>query len=454
MTIRRACALAVAGSLAVAGPAAAHGIGGRGDLPIPKEYFIWAAAAAVAVSFAWSLAAWKRPVLAAHAERHQLPEWTSRATHWLEPILRVVSLQFAALVGLSAWFGVEDPASNLAPVAVYVVLWVGVLWLSALAGDVWRSMNPWDSVAACVSGFGPTPDPHPPTRALVWSHWPAALGLAAFVWLELAYYEPSSPRVLAIAITAYSVVVLGMAARFGRRWLQTGEAFTVLFGLVAAIAPIARRADGRLGFRAPFSGLATLPVRRGTAAAVVVVIGGTTFDGVSRTPWWGEIIRLHAGWDRTAINTLGLAGTILAAGTAYVLACALVARLGGGGVRHEIAGYAPSLVPIALAYSVAHYFSLLVFEGQSAYRLVSDPLGRGWNLFGTAEHRIDYLALTTTTIALVVTIAMVVGHVAGIVLSHERGLGGAPRHRNLAQVPMATVMVAFTVVGLTLLLSV
>ena len=98
-------------------------------------------------------------------------------------------------------------------------------------------------------------------------------GLFGFIWLELAYSTPASPRVIAIALTGYTVVMLGCAARFGRRWLQTGEAFTVLFGLVACIAPIGRREDGRLALRTPFTGLATLVPRRGTVAAVLVVSG-------------------------------------------------------------------------------------------------------------------------------------------------------------------------------------
>ena len=36
----------------------------------------------------------------------------------------------------------------------------------------------------------------------------------------------------------------------------------------------------------------------------------TTFDGVNRTPWWGEQIRLATGWERTGVNTLGLVTVI------------------------------------------------------------------------------------------------------------------------------------------------
>ena len=288
----------------------------------------------------------------------------------------------------------------------------------------------------------------------MWSHWPATLGLFAFVWLELAYYEPASPRVLAYAISAYSVAVLAMAARFGRRWLQTGEAFTVLFGLIAALAPVGRRDDGRLTLRVPFAGLSTLQPRRGTVAVVLVVLGSTTFDGVSRTPWWGSIVRLKAGWDRTATNTLGLVVVVGLVATVFLVAARLVALVGRTDRRAAPSRYIHSLVPIALAYSVAHYFSLFVFEGQNGWKLLSDPLGRGWDLFGTAGHTINYLALSTGAIAGAQTVAIIIGHVAAVALAHERAIEDVGEQRAaVSQLPMLVAMIGFTVTGLTLLLQ-
>jgi hypothetical protein len=448
--------LAAFASLPLASSATAHGIGGRGDLPIPKSYFVWAASVAVAASFIAATLLWKTPWAARQATGTPGPKWLATVVRAVSPLTRLAGLVIFLTVLAAAWLGARDAAENLAPVALYVVLWVGVLWASAMLGDIWAGLNPWDTLAIALTwDSGPTPAPAPPDRSLVWSHWPAAAGLFGFVWLELAYVTPSSPRAIAIALTGYTLVMLGCALRFGRKWLQTGEAFTVLFGLVSLIAPVGRCDDGRLTFRLPFTGLATLTPRRGTVAAVLVVLGGTTFDGVSRTPWWGNIIRLRAGWDRTAVNSLGLVATIGVVALGYLVAAYLAAKIGGTDPKRAPSRAIHSLVPIALAYSVAHYFSLLVFEGQSAWRLMSDPLGRGWDLFGTATYQIDYLALTTTTIAVVVTTAMVVGHVAGVVLAHDRSAEdvGGPRAA-VAQLPMAAVMVGLTVTGLTLLLSV
>jgi hypothetical protein len=455
--VRPIRAAVAAGSLALvtATTAAAHGIGGRGDLPISKELYVWGAGLAVAASFAVVGLLWKREVLPAWIGGHAVPAWTKVPLRVGHVALRVVGLIVFAVAVVAAWAGSEDPTENLDPVLVYVVFWVGLAWLGAVAGDVWRALNPWDTLAMLASRrLAPTPRPHPPDRSIVWSHWPAAAGILSFTWLELAYVEPSSLTALAVAITGYSIVVLLLAARYGRRWLQTGEGFTVLFGLYARIAPIHRDAEGRIRVRVPFAGLAGLDHRRGTVAVVLVVLGGTTFDGLSRTSWWGSQVRLTAGWERTAVNTLGLVATIAAVAAVYVGATLLVARLDGSNPRSAPSRYVHSLVPIALAYSVAHYFSLLVFQGQEAWRLMSDPLGRGWDLFGTADHVIDYLALTTGAIALVQTVAMVVGHAAGVTLAHDRALrDSSGRRAALAQLPLLIAMVAFTVSGLTLLLS-
>ena len=456
MTRGRAGALAALGCLAAASPAAAHGIGSRGDLPISKGLFIWGAVLAVAVSFAAVSMLWVEPILPRLAMGKPLPRWTGTATLVLSPVARAIGLAFLALTLVSAWYGSTDSSLNFAPVFVYVWFWVGALWLSAVAGDgIWRSLNPWDSLAALgARSIDPTPRARPADQSLVWSHWPAALGLSAFVWLELAYYEPSSPRVLAYAISAYSIAVLAMVARFGRRWLQTGEGFTVLFGLVALLAPIGRRDDGRLTLRVPFAGLSTLQARRGTVAVVLVLLGSTTFDGVSRTPWWGSFVRLKAGWDRTATYTLGLVVVVALVSAVFLVAAHFVAVLGRTDRRAAPGRYIHSLVPIVLAYSVAHYFSLFVYEGQNGWKLLSDPLGRGWDLFGTADHRINYLALSTGAIAATQTIAIIIGHVAGVVLAHERALEDVGEERAaVSQLPMLAAMIAFTVTGLTLLLS-
>ena len=455
MTTRQAIGLSAVGALTWASAAFGHGIGSRGDLPIPKNFFLVAAMLAVVVSFFVAAVMWQEPRLATMSEGHPLGRWTARLAAVAVLISRTLGLLAFVVVVIAAWGGPTNPSDNIAPVAVYVVFWIILLWVCALVGNVWRALNPWDTIAMYASGrMGPAPAPKPDDRRFVTSHWPAVVGLVAFQWLELAHPDPSNPRVLAVAITAYSLIVFAAAARWGRAWIQTGEGFTVLLGLAAAIAPFGRDSSGRRVVRRPFSGLAAVPERRGLAAVVLSVIGGTTFDGISRSRWFVDTFGDVQGWERSAISTAGLVGAIAAVSILYLAGIWLVAHIGRGDVRRTAVRFAASLVPIAVAYSVAHYFSLAVFEGQSAWRLLSDPYGQGWNLFGTADHQIDYRVMGATTIALVQTIAIVIGHMAGVILAHDRALQDfGPKRATASQIPMLAVMVALTLTGLTLLLS-
>jgi hypothetical protein len=455
-----AAAAGAAGAvMAAATPAHAHGVGGRGDLPLPLWQFLYAAGAALVVSFFALRLLWPSPRLGAASGGRPLPGPVDRCTAALTVVLRVLGVGLWALTLVAAWAGTTNSAENLAPVLVYVLLWVGVQGLSAIFGDVWRALSPFDTIAAVAHWIrerrwpGPARE-LPDDGSLARSHWLAAAGVLGFTWLELAYHSPAEPRVLAIVITGYSAVMLGGAVRYGRDWLRTGDAFAVLFGLIALIAPFHRGADGRLRVRLPFTGLATMRARGGTIALVTIMLGSTGFDGVSRTRWWQDVLGETSGWGRTATNTFGMlwiVGIVLAAYFAASMASAFIA-----GTDRDAAprNFAASLVPIGLGYAIAHYFSLFVIEGQSAIALVSDPLGRDWDLFGTATRAVDLTIVSATTIAWVQVAAIVVGHVAGVVIAHDRAVEELPhRVATRSQYPMLAVMVAYTVGGLALLLG-
>lgn len=191
---------------------------------------------------------------------------------------------------------------------------------------------------------------------------------------------------LALVIAAYTVVVLAAAASWGREGLQKGEAFTALYGLLARAAPLGRSDGGRLHLRQPFVGLATLERARGLDAVVLVVLGSTTFDGITRTRFWADLSDGTSGLSNEVLGTVGLAGAIALVALVYLGAMRVTARLthAHDDPAQLSLAFAHSLVPIAFAYSVAHYFSLLVLEGQGIIRLASAPFRSGWDLFGTS----------------------------------------------------------------------
>ena len=419
-----------------------HGIGGREDLPLPEWLVAYGAAAVLVVSFAGLVAFWPRPRLQDADDRRVIGRWRPALV-----AARVVGLALFGVVLYAAALGDPDPGYNIAPTAVYVVFWVGLTIVSALVGDVWRALSPYEALAS-IGGWARERRPY------TLGHWPAAAGLAGFAWLELAHPDPASPRVLAWAIGVYSVWVLAATATWGRRFLREGEAFAAFFSLLAAMAPLARDDAGRLTLRRPLTGLPSMPVLPGTVALVVVALGSTTFDGVSRTSFWGDVVGTKQDWALTLYSTVGLVWVVGIVGMLYLGAVRMAAATTDSDPGELADAFLHSLVPIALAYAVAHYFSLLLFEGQAAIALASDPFGEGWDLFGTATRRIDYRLVSTSTISYVQAAAIVVGHVLGVVLAHDRAVARFEKPvATSSQYPMLGAMVAYTVGGLLLLLG-
>jgi hypothetical protein len=452
--VRRALALGIgvyALILGGAGPAAAHGIGGRLDLPVPIWLFVYGAAAAVIVSFVALGVLWKQPRLEEDPPGRPLPAWMQGVLTGPLPdaVVRTISLVAFLVVIVAAGSGQDSAALNLAPVFVFVWFWVGLAFVHALLGNWWATLSPWDTIARAL-GIGESPRRDYP-RAL--GAWPAALLLLGFLWQELVYPDAASPRALFVAILVYTAITLGSIVVFGREaWNRNGEAFAVYFGMLSRLAPLARDREGRVVLRAPLAGLPTLRPRPGLVAFVMVVIGSTTFDGFTGTALWQSWTGTLTGGADVAAGTAGLVGAIALVGVAYALA--MLAASGVAGIPwHPLSvRFVHSLVPIAFAYVSAHYFSFLVLEGQAGVALLSDPLGAGWNLFGTAGWTVNLALISAVAIWYVQVGAIVAGHVAGVILAHDRSLaafrGG---HALRTQYALLAIMVMFTVGGLLIL---
>jgi hypothetical protein len=284
-------------------------------------------------------------------------------------------------------------------------------------------------------------------------YWPAAISLFSFVWLELAAPDRDTTGVLRAYFAGYAGVHLLAAAAFGSRWFDRGDGFEVYSALIGRLSPFGRRADGRLVVRNPLEGLDGLRAEPGLAATVCVLLGSTAFDGFSNSPSWIQWTQ-ESTLSPTATATLGLLAVILVVGAAYALAAWLSGALGTAEHRALPQQFAHSLVPIAVGYLVAHYFSLLLFGGQQTLIWASDPLVNGSNLFGTAEVGVNFALVSTTTIAVVQVLAVVTGHLLGVVAAHDRAVRLFPRaHAMTGQLPMLFLMVGYTIGGLTLLFA-
>jgi len=463
-------ALSVLAILALLFPAVAqaHGIVGRADLPIPVWLFSWAAAIVLVVSFVALSALWTRPQL--QGER--------RVRLFSVPTLlaRLVSLIGVGLFGLvlySGFAGTEVWSANFSVTFIYVIFWVGMPVVSVLLGDVFAVLSPRRSCARAirctVRRLAPRLFARPPLRYRpAFGQWPAVAGLIGFAWLELVYVERDRPSTLAALSLGYFLVMLAGMLLFGvEEWSERADGFGVYFNLLSRMSPLCADENGVVYRRRPLSGLTRMPIRPGTIALVCAVIGTTTFDGLSNDVVWRKL-EPHL---QSFFSDLGFHQTpaIEFAYTAGLLLCVAlilgVYELGIRGVRSVSRRYstaelshsfAHTLVPIGFAYVLAHYFSLLIWQGQAIGYLASDPLGNGSNLFGTSSYQIDYTIISYAAIWYVQVAALVVGHVGGLTLAHDRSLS---IYRNAqeavrSQYWMLTVMVGFTSFGLWLLSAV
>jgi len=446
----------------------AHGIGVVRDLPIPAIYFFVGATLVLAVSFVLLLALWKRPLLEAHADGRALPDALGRFLLSLpvRGVLGAFSVGLFVLTLATALFGTRISLLNFAPTFVYVVFWLGIPFLSVLFGNVWSALSPWKAVAD-VSVWLLELGGRQARPVLQWSGaWgriPGAAALFAFVALELTKPSPDYPRTLAIAIALYSYWAWAGMAVYGRdAWTRYGEGFAVMFELLSRIAPFAAR-GGRVVIRWPFTGLAGQDRTRGALVFVAVMLGSTTFDGFSRSSNWQDLItklrgNLADSSQRVvdlavmAVNLGGLVFFIALVLATYLAAVAAAEKLGG--IRRSlIPDFVLPLVPIAAAYMVAHYFTLAIIQGQFVIPLISDPFGRGWDLFGTVDFAPNLAIVAYSTVWYVQVGALVVGHVAGLAIAHDRAVVVFHDRRTSleAQLPMLGLMVLYTLMGMWLL---
>jgi len=430
-----------------------HGLGSRQDLPLPLPAALGAAVLVLLVSFAVLALAWRAPRWDGVAGGRELPGLTRFVdARWFRALLGALGLFAFTWVGAALWFG-RDRVTNPVFGFTYVWLWVGIVPLSLLFGPLYRLANPLGRLARLLQRGGlPTNGLRPLSRE-TWRRvgaFPAALGLLGFSWLELVQPDNNTLAVLEGWWLAWVGAAIVGTVLFGRRWVAAADPFQAYAVLVSRASPW-QRVDGVVHLVNPLRHLSTARPPTGTWAVVAVLLGGTAFDGFTSTSWWVRTTQ-SSGLPRELWGTLGLLGMVALITLTFALGVRGIGRLRPAGPLNLLAA---SVIPIVIGYAVAHYLSLLVLEGQRTLINLSDPLGLGWNAFGTAELGISPLWLDTPVVtATVQLLAIVGGHVIGVLVAHELALRVLPVRRRLSgQVPLLVVMIGYTCGGLLLLFS-
>ncbi|UUW87155.1 hypothetical protein [Pimelobacter simplex] len=433
----------------------AHGIGGQADLPIPLELAVSGAVAALVVSFTVLIVAWRQP-------RYDVPRAGRSAWAFLDRVtaapafhvvLRTIGMVVALFAVATAVFG-QDSLTNPFFGMVYVWWWVGLVFASALLGPVWKAISPVRTINAAlakISGGDPETGLREYPERL--GYWPAAIGLFAFVWLELASTHPTELGTVRLWCALYVGVMLVGGAIFGNRFYENADPFEVYSSLIGKLSPWAR-VDGRLRLRSPLANLATVPAKPGLVAVVAVLFGSTAFDSFGESSFWVKFYQ-NASVSKSIIDNIALVGFCVIAGVLLAGACALTTSAAHYPRSQLPRRYAHSIIPIILAYILAHYLTLFVDVGTQTLARASDPFGKGWDILGTAGLEPSYwFSYHPTLLATIKVLAVVVGHVVGAVAAHDRALTLLPkRDQVLGQLPLLVVMVGFTAGGLYLLFS-
>ena len=453
--------------LLLAAPALAH-VSDRGYvLLLPTGYYLFGGAVAVALSFA--ILAFTPP-----SPLDRLARLRSRALVLpADGRLLGSTISFLVLASLLAagLGGSRDPLSNPLPLVFWTFVWIGMLLVQGVVGDLWRWLNPWYApwrLATRLIGRGAEGGLFAYPRAA--GRWPAFAAFGAFVWFELVYVAPADPEALATAMIAYWLYSLAGMIAFGfRAWCRNGEFLTLLFTIVAQMGIAVFRTTGKGGtlvrFRLPGAGLVLAPSLAASGTAfLLLTLSSISFDSLMRTFFWLGLSGINPLEfpGRSAVvmpNSLGAAGAFLLLWLLFVLCVRLgewlaESRQGGADAAGRLVW---SLMPIVLGYHYSHHLPALLVDGQYALAAISDPFARGWNLFGTAGLYVSAAVTAGAEMAWVMwniqSAAIISGHLLAVAASHVVAwrMHGSTARAARSQIPLAILMVAYTVFGLWLL---
>jgi hypothetical protein len=442
-------------ALIVGGLLPQHGLSGAQDLPISRGLAILGAAAAVAVSFVVLALAWRTPRYAVATSGRLAPAWLAS---WVDSalwrgLLRLVGLLALLYLIVLAVFG-KDLLLNPIFGIFYVWIWVGMVPASLLFGRVWRAISPFRLISTAIARLsGSDPDDGMLTYPERWGMWPAAVGLLAFVWMELIYPHNVDLSPVRLWCAIYLALMIAGGAVFGNTFYARADPFEVYSTLVAQVSVWGRR-DGHLVIRSPLANIDSTPATPGLVGVVSVLFGSTAFDAFRDSTRWLTFIQ-NTGYSTYLENNLGLLGFCLAVALIFWLAC-IATGVGPDQPRRELPDLlACSVIPIIVGYIAAHYLSYLVEIGTSTLVYASDPLSNGSNIFGTGSLTVPYwLSYHPTFLADTKVLLVVIGHVVGVISAHERAIKLLPKkHQLTGQLPLLAAMIAFTVGGLYLLFS-
>ena len=438
----------------------AHGFGSKIDLPIPGYLYWFGGGAAVIASFA-IISLFVRSK--AHDDSYRTYNLrnvgivdTLYRNKSLLNVFKVISVSLLILTILTGVLGSQFPVKNFAPTFVWVVWWGGFIWLHILFGDSWNFVNPWKNIFELIK-FDEKPLRQYPDKL---KSWPAFGFFLIFAWIELVYPTPAHPQFLGNIIFVYSIIVLAGMRVFGKnKWLDNCEPFTVFFNFVSSFSATRVTSDGKILLRPIASGLLDARYRFDQLCFLILILSVVSFDGLISTLFWYDVIGIDAfggsgRYDVIYVNTAGIIVSFLAFFSIFYSFVAISRAITKTDITTlDLAQkFVPALLPISIVYHLAHYSAYFFLNGQLIIKLISDPFGFGWDIFGTSSYEIvrtiDFILLWNYQVAVIV-----IGHILSVYIAHRISLRVFKDSKKsiMSQAPILLLMVGYTILGLWLL---
>ena len=438
----------------------AHGFGSKIDLPIPGYLYWFGGGAAVIASFA-IISLFVRSK--AHDDSYRTYDLRNVGivdalyrNKSLLNVFKVISVSLLILTILTGVLGSQFPVKNFAPTFVWVVWWGGFIWLHILFGDSWNFVNPWKNIFELIK-FDEKPLRQYPDKL---KSWPAFGFFLIFAWIELVYPTPAHPQFLGNIIFVYSIIVLAGMRVFGKnKWLDNCEPFTVFFNFVSSFSATRVTSDGKILLRPIASGLLDARYRFDQLCFLILILSVVSFDGLISTLFWYDVIGIDAfggsgRYDVIYVNTAGIIVSFLAFFSIFYSFVAISRAITKTDITTlDLAQkFVPALLPISIVYHLAHYSAYFFLNGQLIIKLISDPFGFGWDIFGTSSYEIvrtiDFILLWNYQVAVIV-----IGHILSVYIAHRISLRVFKDGKKsiMSQAPILLLMVGYTILGLWLL---
>ena len=367
-----------------------HGVVNVGDLPIPFDIVLNSSALVVLITFVYLKVSWKESIITPRQEVFNDKQ------NFIGKLFGIIILFLLVAPGI---FGNESSKTSIAPLILWVFLWIGVPVLGLLFGDIYSKFNPLNLFSLKSN----KPE----------SVYFACILFIGLTWFELVWKEPGNPLNIAIVLITLFVCV-NLLRYFLKKSLIEVDPLLLLHYLYSKL----KLFNSRPYFRSLLDNIGNLAKLKGIEYFVLLMIGTVTYDGLRETTFWYN--QFGSRTDDMGFSTMMFLimnlGTILF----YRFACFFAIKVGGSDLElnHVSNLFGHTMLPIAFAYHVTHYLTLLLFESQTFFYRFNDPIGIGMNILNVEEPTINYFIEPLVIWGIQVAVTLL-GHMLSVVLAHD-----------------------------------